>query len=284
MSEAETLTPNLTDEPDVAEVLRTDGYDIAFDTASGAEPVLPGQNAGHVSASSDEAPESSESTLPSEAIVPRRGRPGRDVVALVETLDNDDTDDGTSPKKFVGRDGALHMENPRARQAFEDYMNLGPTRSLARLAQKYLKEKPPGWETNTSEQAILRKLGDYSTNLDWQNRLRMRLAHQSAQAIANAQKNASKHRAERIRRAQKMQQIAESIFDRARLLDVDEAELPPEIARQLLKPATTMMQIGLMSERLEVGESLERLKPAKPIEEMSEEELDEYIQLLRSEV
>jgi hypothetical protein len=222
-----------------------------------------------------------DSTLPSQAIVVRSGRPGAATAALVEG----DESDPNALRKYVGRDGNYHVENPRARKAFEDYVNMGAARSLPRLAKHYLETKSPGWEKSNSEQAVFRKLAEYSTNLDWQNRLRVKLARESAQAVTNAQKNASRHRAERIRRAQKMQRIAEAIFDRAQVLESDVEALPPEVARALLKPATTMMQIGLAAERIEAGESLERLRPPKPIEDMTEEELDDYIEnTLRAEL
>lgn len=222
-----------------------------------------------------------DSTLPSQAIVARAGRPSSAVSALVE----EDPSDPDALKKYIGRDGNYHVENLRARKAFEDYVNMGVSRSLPRLAKLYAETKPSGWERSNSEQAIFRKLAEYSTNLDWQNRLRTRLARESALAVSNAQKNASRHRAERIRRAQKMQQIAEAIFDKAKILDGDLEDLPPDVARSLLKPATTMMQIGLAAERIEAGESLERLRPPKPIEDMTEEELDDYIEnTLRAEL
>jgi len=270
--------------PDVADIVRGGGYEVAFDTADGDAPVFEPDTDPDIVSDSDDTPDTlseelSESTLPSQAVASRRGRPSDSIAVVIEGNGADG-----QPRRFIGRDGEHHVESERMKRAFEDYMNLGATRSIAKLATKYFREKPVGWENNTSEQAILRKLSEYSTNLDWQNRIRMQLAHQSAAAITNAQKNASRHRAERIRRSQKLQELAETIFDRAQILNSNEVDLPPEIARQLIKPATTMMQIGLMAERLEIGESLERLKPPKAIEDMTEDELDEWIQLLRSEM
>lgn len=264
------------DSPDIVETLSDAGYEIAFDTGvpdSEAPPTVSASSASPVPESNLPA----ESTLPSEAIIPRRGRPKLSPTVFGEGGEVD------GPKRYLGSDGVYHTEVPRAAKAFEDYFNMGATRSLARLANKYFIEKSPGWEQNESEPAIMRKLGEYSSNLDWQNRIRLALARQSARAVTNAQKQAAHNRTERIRRAQKLQDIAETIFDRAMIIGADAESLPPEVARQLIKPATNLMEIGMIQERLEAGESLERIKPPKAIDQMTEDELDEYIELLRSE-
>lgn len=261
--------------PDAAdgltEALVAGGYDIAFDTA--ALPAAP-----ETVNDDDTAEAEGESTLPSQAVASRVGRPSDSPAVLIEG-----SEDQPGDRKYLGTDGHQHIESPRARQAFEDYLNMGATRTLAKLAEKYHIEKPTGWENNTSLQATLRKLSEYSANLGWRDRIRLTLARQTALAVTNAQKQAAANRTERLRRSQKMQQIAEHIFDRAAILDTDEVELPPEVARALIKPAIQLMEIGMINERLEAGESLERIKPPKPIDQMNEAELDEYIDLLRSE-
>jgi hypothetical protein len=221
------------------------------------------------------APEQSgESILPSQAIVPHKGRPRENFTVQVETKPDE-------PLSFLGSDGHYHRESPKAARAFQDYLNLGPNRSFQKLAEHYLEINDPEWASCKVE-TIRRVIARYSSNLDWQNRLRLHLAHESAAAVASARKSAARHKHERIRRSNKLMEIGEAILDRAELLDA--STLSPAEARQLVKPAITMIQVGLSAEKAEIGESIERIQPPKPIETMTEEELDEYINVLRTEL
>jgi hypothetical protein len=76
-------------------------------------------------------------------------------------------------------------ETPRAAQAWADYLALGPDRSLTRLAEQYQKH------TESSPAVTLRQLKKWSTQHDWQGRLK---------AIADAQaREAEERQAEYIR-------------------------------------------------------------------------------------
>lgn len=217
-----------------------------------------------------------ESSLPSEALVRGGGRIKESPVAAVGTKNG--------LQVFLGSDGLQHIEVPRARAAFEDYFNLGRDRSLRKLAEIYAHPDNTQWTNNF--QGIHRKLQEYSANLDWQNRIRLLITQQSAQALASAQRSAANYKRNRIARAEKMQRIGEKILDRAMILDevgIDNPLTPAE-ARLLIKPATVLLQVGMQLSRAEIGESLERIKPSKPVDQMSDEELDEYIDVLRTEL
>lgn len=215
-----------------------------------------------------------ESHLPAQVKISRIGRP-RDFVAVEVASNNPE-----EPKRYLGSDGRYHKETPKAARAFTDYLNLGPNRSFQKLADKYVDEGDPEWSSNVL--TVRRVIAGYSTKLDWQNRLRLHLAKESASAVFAARKSATRPKFERIRRAGKLMEIGEAILDRASL--INPGDLTPEQARQLVKPAITMMQVGLAADKAEIGESLERIQPPKPIEAMTDDELDAYIEVLRTEL
>ena len=77
-------------------------------------------------------------------------------------------------------------ETNRARQAFDDYFNLGPGRSLSGLAkrfQKYTKATPPTTH--------LRTLKKWSKELEWQRRIGEREAEIQAAVLEGIKQNAT---------------------------------------------------------------------------------------------
>ncbi len=74
-------------------------------------------------------------------------------------------------------------ETNKAKQAFEDYFNLGPGRSLATLAAQYQRQKGTKQSPPTSN---LRTLKTWSTKHGWQDRIAQReaeIAHAEFEAI-----------------------------------------------------------------------------------------------------
>ena len=177
-------------------------------------------------------------------------------------------------------DGLLANENfgpPRAQQAFRDFINLGKGRSLKRLAETYADPQCTSWTNNF--ESVYRMLKDYSRNYHWQDNLRMFVAKASAEVLAAAQRDAFVHAKQRIEYAREAQQAGRIIIEKAQLEKLTVAE-----ARTLLKPAATLLQLGLTSERAEQGDVLAVIRPDKPVEQMSEQELDEFAHTLQKAI
>ncbi len=171
---------------------------------------------------------------------------------------------------------------PRAQKAFKDYVRLGKGRTLKLLAETYVKPEYDksvlgeslGWSSGF--EYIFRTLKDYSSHYEWQSRLRMIVAKASAEVLAAAQRDAFIHTKERIRLSQEAQEAGILILERANLKDLTEEE-----ARKLLKPAATLLQLGLTQERAEQGDMLTVIRPDKPVESMSDDELQEFAQTIQ---
>lgn len=168
----------------------------------------------------------------------------------------------------------LH-EPERAKAAFRHYVQLGKGRTLHMLAEKYSDPADThGWTNNF--ESVLRQLKDYSRKYRWQERIRMVITRASAEVLAEAQRDAFVHAKERIELSREAQQAGKLIIDRANLANLTEVE-----ARELLKDGAKLLQLGLTSERAEQGDVLASIRPDKPIEQMSKEELDEYAATLQ---
>lgn len=212
-----------------------------------------------------------ESKLPAEITHTRAGAP-KEVSALVSV------DEQNGLRMFVDSKGNTHKETPRARRAFQDYFNMGRDRSLENLAVQYSEGTDPDWSGMKFE-SIHATLRQFSAKLDWQNRIRLELAADSARALASAHKAASKRKTARMGYAKMMQEAGAAIIQATGILDV--GNLTAEEARQLLKPATTLLQVGIAAEKAEIGEAIERITPHKPIGEMTDDELEEFIGVVR---
>lgn len=192
----------------------------------------------------------------------------------------------------IGTDNVLRDEakNPRAVEAFQEYLTMGDTRSIKRLALRYFEESHPAWMDNSSANSIEQSLYNYSTKYNWANRVRLSIARRSAQALGEANRLAGKKRDTRLELAEKMMTLAGKIFDKSGILDEDtDSEdyflntLQPEEARKLLKVAGDIAKMGMEVQRAEIKETLERIKPTKPVEDMTDEELHEFIQSGKAE-
>jgi hypothetical protein len=168
-------------------------------------------------------------------------------------------------------------EPERAKRAFRAYVALGKGRTLANLATQYSKREEPTWTNNYD--SVLRQLKDYSRKYKWQERIRMVIVRASAEVLAEAQRDAFVHAKVRIDLAREMQDAGKTIIDKA-----DLNSLSVEEARELFKDGLKALQIGLTSERAEQGDVLASIRPEKPIEQMTKEELDEYAQTLQKAI
>jgi hypothetical protein len=212
-----------------------------------------------------------ESTLPGEVIANRAGAP-KEVSALLSVGDKNGL------ALFVDAKGNTHKETARAKAAFEQYLNMGRERSLEKLAREYADSENPDW-AGMKYDSIFSTLRQFSTKLDWQNRIRLTLAADSAKALAAANRAAAQRTTARMGHAKLMQDVGASILKAAGLLDVE--NLSQEEARQLIKPAATLLQIGLSAEKAEIGESIQKITPHKPVHEMTDDELEQYIEVIR---
>lgn len=177
---------------------------------------------------------------------------------------------------YADGSGQIRRENQRAKTAFEDYINLGPSRTLERLARFYQDESNLDWTNNFD--SILRQLKGYSSNFDWQNRLRMLLTQEAASAISDARIEQTRSARGRIALAKKLQQVGNQLMEKAAIyLNDNLEEIGPKNVNTVLRTAVTMLDTGLAAERIEIGEAMETILPPKPISTMPDDELAEFI-------
>lgn len=172
-------------------------------------------------------------------------------------------------------------ENARAVQAFEDYYLLGVSRSLEKLLAKYQSEP------ELAPTSRLSTLKQWSRQHSWQNRVLERtqvdLETQRLQLSKEANELRKKLSEVRRKRFAKMQRSAVRIIEKASIKTMTEDD-----ARARLGTAVKMLAEGAKGERLELGESTENISvaihPPKPLDRMSEAELDAYIAKLSAGV
>jgi hypothetical protein len=155
----------------------------------------------------------------------------------------------------------------RAEAAFQAYYDLGPARSLRKLA--------------VIGPYRLASLERWSSRYGWQQQARARQQEEASIARNAARKEAASLARRRMRNAQLLQEAALTIMARAQIAEMDE-----ETARGALGDARQMMVEGMRAERLELGEATETVRampPPKPMGEMTDEELDAYLALLDQE-
>ncbi|RRR74737.1 MAG: hypothetical protein EI684_06380 [Candidatus Viridilinea halotolerans] len=149
----------------------------------------------------------------------------------------------------------------RVAEAFHAYYALGPQRSLRKLA-----------DGGTFRLASLER---WSAHFGWQRRCRDLHDEEMRAARSAAHKEAANLARRRLRNAQLLQEAGLTILARAKI-----AELGEDGARDMLGDARHMMVEGMRAERLELGEATEHVRtlpPPKPLDEMTDEELDAYI-------
>lgn len=156
--------------------------------------------------------------------------------------------------------------SPLALVAFEDYYNLGPHRSLARLAREQ------GYN--------LRMLEEWSRNYGWQEQVEDRIRDEVNAGRDAARKEQARMAQRRLRNAAVLQEAGVTIIAKA-----DIANLTADEARKLLSEAQRMIKEGIRAERMEIGEPDSRLDltPPKPLSDMTNEELAAYIALLEAD-
>jgi len=171
------------------------------------------------------------------------------------------------------RDETL-KEPERSVRAFRDYIRLGKGRTLEKLAREYCKPDHSDWPNNF--ESDWRQLKDYSRKYNWQERLRRFVVRAAAEVLGSAQREAFVNTKDRIAASHTAYEAGLLIIQKAEL-----DKLTAEEARKLLKPAGTLVSLGLVNERAEQGDMLGVIRPEKPIEQMSTEELDEFAMTLQ---
>jgi hypothetical protein len=163
-------------------------------------------------------------------------------------------------------DGAPEEMTLRASEAFAAYYDLGPNRSLRKLAEL--------------GDFSLTQLERWSAAYGWQQRAKERHQEEQAAARGAAKKEAASLARRRLRNAQLLQEAGLTILARAKIADMGE-----ESAQKLLGDARQMMVEGMKAERLELGEATENVPqlPRKPVALMDDDELEQYIALLEQE-
>lgn len=142
---------------------------------------------------------------------------------------------------------------------------MGPQRSLRKMADK--------------TGLTLGQLGEWSATFGWQDRVLARQREEIAVAREAAKKEAALLALRRLRNAQLMQEVGVTILAKADIMTLD-----VDTARELLAQAKTLIEGGMKAERLELGEATEGsvAAPPKPLAEMDDEELAEYIAKLEA--
>jgi hypothetical protein len=100
----------------------------------------------------------------------------------------------------------------------------------------------------------------------------------AAAAREAAKKEAAKLAQRRLQRAAIMQEAGLLIIGKAKIAEMDESA-----ARAALSTAYKLLDVGLKMERLELDlatENVKALAPPKPLSEMTDEELEEYLSRL----
>jgi hypothetical protein len=158
-------------------------------------------------------------------------------------------------------------ESPAAQQAFDAYCNQ-EHRSLRNLAEEI------GVSFNTVK--------NWNGRFNWQERVKEYDADIAAAARQAAQKEARNLARRRLRNSGIMQDAGLTVLSKAKI-----NELSTEDARALLSTAVKFLEKGIMIERLETGESsqnisVQAVQPKKPLAEMTDEELEEYLSRLEA--
>jgi hypothetical protein len=119
----------------------------------------------------------------------------------------------------------------------------------------------------------------WSRAYKWQERTKQYDLDIAAAERKALRREAAKLAKRRIEQSTAMQQIGLRIISLAQVHAMDAEE-----ARRHLRTAYKMVEKGMILERLETGEStvnVRALQPPKPLEDMTDAELEEYTQLLQ---
>jgi hypothetical protein len=154
-------------------------------------------------------------------------------------------------------------ESPKARAAFEAYCNQ-EERSLRKLADEI------GVGFGTIQQ--------WSRKYAWGERVKQYDLELATAAREAAKKEAARLAQRRLQRSSVMQEAGLMIIAKSRIAEMDE-----NAARAALPTAYKLLDVGLKMERLELDlatENIKALAPPKPLSEMTDEELEEYLSRL----
>lgn len=155
-------------------------------------------------------------------------------------------------------------ESPRAKRAFEAYCNQ-EKRSLQKLSA----------EIGVSYSTITQ----WSVRYNWQERVAQYDMEVAATEREAVRKEIASRARQRMKHADALQKFGLLVMNQSKI-----SEMTVKEARAALPTACRMIVEGMKLERLELGESTMNVQssftPPKPVEEMSDSELAEYIYLL----
>jgi hypothetical protein len=167
--------------------------------------------------------------------------------------------------------GGVTMSEPAA-AALQAYYDMGPSRTLARLAESYT--DPAG------RRYSLGQLRQWAHRYCWTEAVGALASEEIATARAAALKERARLAEKRIRQAAELQDYGMQILDQSAVDD-----LLPEEARRLINHSIRMIELGMRMERLELGEAttitdVRDIRPPKPIKDMTDDELTAWRQQL----
>jgi len=146
----------------------------------------------------------------------------------------------------------------KAIAAFERYWSLGDKRSLRKLAGEC--------GVNVGQ------LERWSSAYHWQEQVAARQQEVIAATREAARKESAALTRRRLHRAQALQESGMTILSRAKL-----TELNPKEARELLSIGRALLDVGLRAERIDQSSEVDPISPPKPLADMTDAELSEYI-------
>lgn len=151
-------------------------------------------------------------------------------------------------------------ESPEAKQAFDAYC-AQEKRSMRQLSEDI--------------GVPFHRVRRWAEAYDWQERVKQYDMDIAAAAREAAKKEAARLAQRRLQRSSVMQEAGLLIIGKAKIAEMDEAA-----ARAALPTAYKLLDVGLKMERLELDlatDNVKALAPPKPLEQMTDEELDEYL-------
>lgn len=168
-------------------------------------------------------------------------------------------------------------ESPQAFAAFVIYRDMHADRSLEHVSQKHKKS--------------IATLGKWSTRHNWVQRARSYDAAMDARARIATEQEAIQQRRQMLQQhadeARSLRQVARRILDEFERRFGEKGTLQwiggddfIKVLAQLPKIVETAQKL----ERLAVGEPSDNLEPPKPFDLMTDDELTEYIELLRASI
>lgn len=160
----------------------------------------------------------------------------------------------------------------KVRYAFDLYFKQGITRTLWKLYYELV-----GNSHFDGFEPAITVLQDWATQYKWSDEVKRLEAEVYEQSKKEVQDEMTRAARSRIEKARTMMDAGAVIVDRAMINELD-----PISARTLLPTAKALIETGAKIERLELGEKTENFDPPKPIESMTDTELEDYLAKIKN--